>query len=229
MNRRRFIAFSVIAASIGYSVGQILPKSQNNRLFLRPPGAVENFEALCIKCGQCIQVCPYHSIDLLDITNGYSNGTSYIDANKRGCYLCDLFPCVLACPSGALDHATTKISDVSMGVGVIKDFSTCLAYNNKKVNKNSVEPMLNRKIYNEREEAIRQNINESIDKECNLCVSLCPIGESAIVMSISKDGKNLPEFKDKCVGCGVCAEVCPIQIISIIPNKKFSEIYKESV
>ena len=116
-----------------------------------------------------------------------------------------------------------------MGVGVIKDFSTCLAYNNKKVNKNSVEPMLNRKIYNEREEAIRQNINESIDKECNLCVSLCPIGESAIVMSISKDGKNLPEFKDKCVGCGVCAEVCPIQIISIIPNKKFSEIYKESV
>ena len=67
MNRRKFIAFSVIAASIGYSVGQILPKSQNNRLFLRPPGAVENFEALCIKCGQCIQVCPYHSIDLLEM------------------------------------------------------------------------------------------------------------------------------------------------------------------
>jgi len=105
-------------------------------LYLRPPGALaeRGFRSSCIKCGQCVQVCPYHSIELLDIAQGYSNGTSYIDAHERGCYLCDLFPCVLACPSGALDHATTQISDVKMGVGVLRGREACLAYKNENVN-----------------------------------------------------------------------------------------------
>lgn len=40
--------------------------------WLRPPGALEEarFLASCIKCGQCVQVCPFHSLRLLDLFNG---------------------------------------------------------------------------------------------------------------------------------------------------------------
>ena len=172
-----------------------------------------------------MQVCPYHSIELLDIAQGYSNGTSYIDAHERGCYLCDLFPCVLACPSGALDHATTQISDVKMGVGVLREHEACLAYKNENVNLSGVTKMLERKIYNDREQAVKDAVQNSVDKPCDLCVSLCPVGDAAITMAKS-DGRNLPEFKQGCVGCGVCAEVCPAQIIDIAPNRGYDEIYK---
>ncbi len=48
---------------------------------LRPPGAVseDEFLALCIKCGQCLQVCPYHSIKLADFAKGHGIGTPYIE------------------------------------------------------------------------------------------------------------------------------------------------------
>jgi len=47
---------------------------------LRPPGAVEEdeFSALCVKCGQCLQVCPYDSILLEDIDGKDSVGTAHI-------------------------------------------------------------------------------------------------------------------------------------------------------
>ena len=51
-------------------------------LYLRPPGALaeRGFRSSCIKCGQCVQVCPYHSIYLLDITHLFDIGTPVIDA-----------------------------------------------------------------------------------------------------------------------------------------------------
>ena len=54
-------------------------------LYLRPPGALaeRGFRSSCIKCGQCVQVCPYHSIYLLDITHLFDIGTPVIDAKVR--------------------------------------------------------------------------------------------------------------------------------------------------
>ena len=75
MDRRKFIILGSVAAAAGYGIGKILPKSSGDKLYLRPPGAVDDFDDLCVKCGQCVQVCPYHSISLLDIKDGYSNGT----------------------------------------------------------------------------------------------------------------------------------------------------------
>ena len=220
MDRRNFIIAGAAAIACGYGVGIALPKTRADELYLRPPGAVKNFESLCIKCGQCVQVCPYHSIDLLDIAQGYSSGRSYIDANKRGCYLCDLFPCVLACPSGALSHDTKVIGDVKMGVAILVDANACLAFKGESVDESGVKNLLDRKIYNDREQAVKDSIKAKIGSICDLCASLCPVGESAIIMQ-----GNLPLIKQDCVGCGVCAEVCPPQVIKIAPNKTYDEIY----
>ena len=112
-----------------------------------------------------------------------------------------------------------------MGVGVLRGREACLAYKNENVNLSGVTKMLERKIYNDREQAVKDAVQNSVDKPCDLCISLCPVGDAAIAMAKS-DGRNLPEFKQGCVGCGVCAEVCPAQIIDIAPNRGYDEIYK---
>ena len=42
---------------------------------------------------------------------------------------------------------------------------------------------------------------------CGACVSICPLGSSAIDFEFGNFYR--PVVKDKCVGCGQCVEVCP--------------------
>lgn len=41
------------------------------------------------------------------------------------------------------------------------------------------------------------------------CVRICP------VEAVNQNGHNAPEIdRDKCIGCGACAEFCPYQAIT---------------
>lgn len=217
MTRRNFTLFSVLSLALagggGFMLGKVEPK-----VHLRPPGAVDDFESLCIKCGQCVQVCPYHSIELLGFDDGLNLGTAYINASKRGCYLCDLFPCVLACPSGALSHDTSEIKDVKMGVAVVQNLHKCLAYQGQSVEKAHIQALLARKTYNEREQKAKQIIEANLGKPCALCVDSCPVNE-ALAFEI-KESRQIVVVKDECVGCGVCEEVCFAEVIHIVPHNQ---------
>ena len=85
--RREFIQYSTLGVLGLVLAGGVVctPYLRADENRLRPPGAVEEdrFLALCIKCGQCLQVCPYHSIELADFAKGFGVGTPYIDARKR--------------------------------------------------------------------------------------------------------------------------------------------------
>ncbi len=216
---------------------------------LRPPGAVpeKNYLSLCIKCGQCLQVCPYDCIKLEDIEGKAGYGTAYIVPRERGCYLCKAFPCILACPTGALDHEDDSIDKVHMGVAVVKRENACLALTNKKVPKSAIDRIYDHtKILSKKERenkeliispndpekyVLQKKVLAKLDKfegkECTICADMCPFIPDptlAIGMVDHKSGK-LPEIREACVGCGACVELCPTNVLEVIPRATYKEIY----
>ena len=202
---------------------------------LRPPGAVDEkkFLALCIKCGQCLQVCPYHSIKLADFFKGHCLGTPYIDADERGCYACSAVPCVLACPSGALDHHCEKPQDIKMGIAVLKFPNSCLAMTNTPIPKgyNSRMHKFTNSVVNRNELEVKllEKFDSFEDKQCTLCADMCPVPNplGAIAMVPDAGGGNRPEIYDGCIGCGACQEVCPTNTPSIVvkPRVTYEQFY----
>ena len=231
-DRRDFIKYSTmgifaLAAAGGVAFSPVIVNAENR---LRPPGAVEEkeFLALCIKCGQCLQVCPYHSIKLSDLGKGYGLGTPYIDASVRGCYACEAVPCVLACPSGALDHHTEKATDIKMGIAVLEHKRSCLAVRREPVpigyDKKMKEFLAKQTNVTKYEEKVFDKFETFEGKPCTLCADMCPIPNSlsAIAMVRNRVGIMKPEVYDGCIGCGVCEEVCPTQIPSIVIKRRLS-------
>ncbi|OEH85965.1 hypothetical protein BHU72_03615 [Desulfuribacillus stibiiarsenatis] len=94
---------------------------------VRPPGALpeDEFLAVCIRCGQCSQVCPYHSIHIADGKKGFSIGTPYLNLREKPCFLCKDFHCIETCPSKAL--VSIEKQNVKMGLAQI-DTTTCNAW-----------------------------------------------------------------------------------------------------
>ncbi|MDR0776190.1 MAG: 4Fe-4S dicluster domain-containing protein [Azonexus sp.] len=106
---------------------------------LRPPGALNEKDLLasCIKCGQCVQVCPVQAIELADLSDGFGIGVPYINARAQACdFSCDAVQCVLACPTGALTY--TKPSFLEVRDGALLAAAPIL-----KAKENDPEPTLN--------------------------------------------------------------------------------------
>ena len=137
--RREFIRTSVMAAGVvGFSLLGFLPVLQGRSLALRPPGALktpsdeQQFLSSCIKCGQCVQVCPVNAIKLADINEGFGVGTPYIEAREQACdFSCDGLQCVLACPTGSLTHDLNFPADTRMGFARLSRPRACLAVQGK--------------------------------------------------------------------------------------------------
>lgn len=163
---------------------------------LRPPGALseKKFMELCIRCARCIEVCPYESIKRADLLDRLQVGTPYLYAAEKACYLC--MKCPPVCPTGALDPLLVLPEMIDMGIAVINQ-KTCLNY-----------------LYVNEEETGKITGYAQI---CSTCYNVCPFTDEAIVM---KDFL-LPVITDKCVGCGICVEKCPVapeKAINVVPT-----------
>ena len=85
-NRRRFLRTTLLTGGVlGAALSGFLPLIYSQKKRLRPPGALDerDFLGSCIKCGQCVQVCPVQAIKLADLVDGMGVGTPYIDARNQ--------------------------------------------------------------------------------------------------------------------------------------------------
>ncbi len=100
--------------------------------YLRPPGArpEAEFVDLCIRCGQCGEICPNRCISYFHTENGPASlDTPYIIPRDKGCILC--MKCGQICPSGAIRpierNAEAIMAGVKMGRAHV-DTRLCLSY-----------------------------------------------------------------------------------------------------
>jgi len=117
--RRKFLrSLGLTGGVIGLSLLGYIPVTQAKTPRLRPPGALNesDFLSSCIKCGQCVQVCPVQAIKLGEINDGFGIGAPYIDSREQACdFSCDAVQCILACPTGALTYEKPEFLNVRDG------------------------------------------------------------------------------------------------------------------
>lgn len=141
MKRRKFfklLSFAFVAGGstlpLLSSAGASNSQARNIR-YLRPPGALaaNEFQARCIRCGQCGEICPNKCINFFDFEDGFQSlGTPYILPREQACILC--MKCGQVCPTGALAplirEAEEILTKVDMGKAVV-DKNICLSYQGK--------------------------------------------------------------------------------------------------
>ncbi len=199
--RRRWLFASVVGV-VSYPFVR-LSRAVHDRGFnekaIRPPGSVEETEFLerCIKCDQCINVCPTNVLQPSTLAEGGIEGlwTPVMDFSVGFCQLnCTL--CTEVCPTGAIqktsldkklgvaDHAET--GPVIVGTAFF-DRGRCLPW--------------------------------AMETPCVVCEEVCPVTPKAIGTYdediIRWDGTtvtlNKPYMRPElCIGCGICEHECPV-------------------
>jgi ferredoxin-type protein NapG len=156
---------------------------------------------------------------------------------------------MLACPTGALDHEHDNIKYVHMGVAVLKNSDGCLATKNKTVPDSAIDKIYdhtkilskeereNRKVIIRGDETEKEQLQKEVlqklekfrGKQCTICADMCPFipDPKLAIGMVDFKGGLIPEIREACVGCGVCVELCPTEVLEIIPAQSYAEVYKK--
>ena len=181
--RRGFLAGFGVAAGAGLGgVFRAAGGTKPGAALLRPPGArpEAEFLAACIRCGQCVEACPFDSLQLATPGQGVVSGSPYVKAREVPCYLCQGYAgllCVDACPTDAL-RPVADLAEIRMGTAVI-DRNICLAFNRVICRACwHICPFPNQAIVFD--ELLRPVVKEDACVGCGLCDHACPTEPSSI-------------------------------------------------
>ncbi|WP_017755755.1 4Fe-4S dicluster domain-containing protein [Calidifontibacillus oryziterrae] len=125
-SRRDFLAENFKSA-IGLFGQMVLPTIEQERKFIRPPGAQDEivFLTTCTRCGICKDVCPEATIQLFNVESGAKlAGTPFLNPNKIACTFCN--KCIESCPTDALEKPENGVAP-PIGIAKISTHN-CLAY-----------------------------------------------------------------------------------------------------
>ena len=162
---------------------------------LRPPGADDEktFLNLCIRCGECMKVCPTNVLQPTIFEAGLEGVFSprlaprFLFEQSYCEYACTL--CGQVCPTGAIPRLTEEAKHARPIGKAYFDHNLCLPWAEK--------------------------------TPCIRCEEMCPTPEKAIkILSTftikGKDGQPVEiqqpyVDRDLCVGCGICESMCMIE------------------
>jgi polyferredoxin len=176
-----------------------LGKGRNERL-LRPPGSLDESEFLsrCIRCGECMKVCPntalHPTLDQAGLEGLWSPMlVPRIGYCEPSCVLCSE-----VCPTGAIWQITPKEKGWVVGVG------------------QQSQPIRLGLAFYDRGRCLPW----ALATDCIVCEEWCPVSPKAIyvvesyVVDSAGNTKMVKQPRidpSRCVGCGACEFACPLQ------------------
>ncbi|MEW6456559.1 MAG: 4Fe-4S dicluster domain-containing protein [Acidobacteriota bacterium] len=172
---------------------------------IRPPGAVkeEEFVKKCIKCSECIKVCPTNGLHPSLFEGGFETLWTPKLVPKIGyceynCYLCSQ-----VCPTDAIEKITMeKKKKIHIGTAFV-DKDRCLPFS--------------------------FGINCIVCEEhCPTSPKAIKMVEEEVT---TKDGKKIMKvpvvIPEECIGCGICEYKCPVRDLAAIRITSVGETRSE--
>ena len=170
-----------------------------NKAVIRPPGSVAEDEFLrrCIKCDQCIRVCPTNVLQPSLFEGGIEGLWTPIMISKMGWCELNCTLCSQVCPTGAIREISIA---EKLGVGPFEakgPIKTGTAFYNQ-----------------------GRCLPWAMDTSCVVCEEVCPVSPKAIftrnVEVTDRWGATLQLKRpyidpDRCIGCGICEHECPVK------------------
>lgn len=211
LRRRRVItgtAAGVLAVPLLRSTTG-LAKDYDARL-IRPPGSVaeEDFLARCIRCGECMKVCPNNAIQPTLFEAGLEGIWSPTLIPRVGYCEATCTLCSQVCPTGAIWELT---EDERAGRVNPKDKRISQGFPVEEG-----KPVKIGTAFYDRGRCLPW----AMAIPCIVCEEFCPTSPKAIWVKEEQvtrpDGTTITVQRprvdvDRCIGCGVCENVCPVQ------------------
>ncbi len=203
LSRRSALAGIMVGAAVPgvAAVARMARPASIDPHLLRPPGADDEktFLDLCIRCGECMKVCPTNVLQPAVFEAGvegifsprllprfiYEKETGeYKDSCEYGCTLCGQ-----VCPTGAIPRLTEEMKHRRPTGKAYFNHALCLPW--------------------------------AEQTPCIRCEEMCPVPDKAIkiLRTVTVKGKDGVEVelqlpyvdRDLCVGCGNCESKCPLE------------------
>ncbi len=185
---RRDALLALGTAVVGVALAGVEPvaKRQPARM-IRPPGAtLIDFEALCIRCGECVRVCPTQGLQPSLVEGGWQNLMAPRLVPRLGycSYSCNV--CGEVCPTGAIPRLGLEQKQrTCMGLARV-DRDLCLpwAYD---------VPCI------------------VCEEACPLPEKAIRLDEAVVDGEAGQVTLQRPDVvKELCIGCGICEYQCPM-------------------
>jgi ferredoxin len=170
-------------------------EANSNPKLIRPPGSLaeDDFLGRCIRCGQCMRVCPNNALHPTMLESGLEGVWTPILIARIGYCEPTCTLCGEVCPTGAIEELTRiqKVGDentpaVRIGTAFV-DRGRCLPW--------------------------------AMDTPCIVCEEWCPVSPKAVFLKeeavIDRNGNEIvlqrPHVDpNHCTGCGACEYACPV-------------------
>jgi len=165
---------------------------------IRPPAALEETEFLarCIRCGECMKVCPNHALQPAVVEAGWEGLWTPVLAPRVGYCEPSCILCGQVCPTGAIWEFTAKE----------KGWATAAV----------ARPIRLGTAFYDRGRCLPW----AMATECIVCEEWCPTSPKAIdlrpaeVTDAAGNRKHVRQpylDPERCVGCGACEFACPVK------------------